>query len=173
MQRRRALERSVNGIASIWSQCHTRQVSWIVEFGDEFKPEFHALPEEVQDELLARTRLLQQFGPQLGRPTVDTLNGSKHANMKEIRFNAAGGVWRAAFAFDPRRRAIVFVAGDKSGGRQTRFYKDLIARADARFERHLAKLRHDTKRNKEREVSHEQERGRHHQKTTRRPPKKR
>lgn len=116
-------------------------LKWIVEIGDEFEPEFDALPEEVQDELLARMLLLQQFGPQLGRPTVDTLNGSKHANMKELRFNAGGGVWRAAFAFDPKRKAILLVAGDKSGGSEARFYRQLIAKADARFDAHLARLR--------------------------------
>ena len=83
-----------------------RKLKWTVEIGDDFKREFDALPEEVQDELLAKTRLLEQFGPQLGRPNADTLNGSKHANMKELRFKAADGVWRAAFAFDPKRKAI-------------------------------------------------------------------
>jgi hypothetical protein len=121
-------------------------VKWIVEISDEFQPEFDALPEEVQDELLAKTRLLQQFGPQLGRPTVDTLNGSKHANMKELRFKAADGVWRAAFAFDPKRKAVVLIAGDKSGGSEARFYKELIGKADARFDAHLERLaKHEEK----------------------------
>lgn len=79
-------------------------------------------------------RLLQQFGPQLGRPRVDTLEGSRHANMKELRFAAAGGEWRVAFAFDPKREAILLVAGDKSGGGQRRFYRELIRKADARFD---------------------------------------
>ena len=52
---------------------------WDVEIGDEFKPEFDALPGDVQDEILAHARLLQEYGPQLGRPRVDTLNGSRHA----------------------------------------------------------------------------------------------
>lgn len=116
-------------------------VTWTVELGDEFQPEFECLALEVQDELLARARVIQQFGPQLGRPTVDTLNGSKHANMKELRFNAADGVWRAAFAFDPKRKAIVLVAGDKSGGSGKRFYKDLIKKADARFDAHLVRMK--------------------------------
>ena len=68
-------------------------VGWVVEIGDEFKPEFFALKEDVQSEILALSRLLQQFGPQLGRPRVDTLNGSRHANMKELRFSAADGEW--------------------------------------------------------------------------------
>jgi len=59
--------------------------------------------------------------------------------MKELSCNAADGVWRIAFAFDPSRQAILLVAGDKSGGSEKRFYKQLIAKADERFERHLAK----------------------------------
>ena len=70
--------------------------------------------------------LLQQFGPNLGRPHVDTLKGSRHANMKELRFEAADGIWRLAFAFDPKRRAVLLVAGDKSGGSHKRFYRELI-----------------------------------------------
>lgn len=115
-------------------------MEWIVEFHDDFEPEFEALPEEVQDELLAQANLLEQFGPQLGRPRVDTLKGSKYSNMKELRFEAADGVWRVAFAFDPKRNAILLVAGDKSGVSQRRFYKQLIKKADARLEAHLDQL---------------------------------
>lgn len=64
---------------------------WAVEIADEFGPELDALDEDVQTEIPALARLLQQFGPNLGRPRVDTLNGSPHANMKELRFSAAGG----------------------------------------------------------------------------------
>jgi hypothetical protein len=62
-----------------------------VYFHAEFEPEFDALEQEVQDELLAHANLLKAFGPQLKRPTADTLHGSKHDNMKELRFKAAGG----------------------------------------------------------------------------------
>ena len=114
---------------------------WTVEIGDEFEPEFDELQEDVQTEILALTRLLQQFGPQLGRPRVDTLNQSRHANMKELRFSAADGEWRVAFAFDPKRKAILLVAGDKSGSSVRRFYRRLLAMADARFDAHLARLK--------------------------------
>lgn len=87
-------------------------MAWDVIFHDEFEPEFDQLPVAVADELLAQARLLAHFGPQLGRPRVDTLNGSGHANMKELRFDAANGVWRVAFAFAPKRKAILLVAGD-------------------------------------------------------------
>jgi hypothetical protein len=116
-------------------------MTWTVRFHYVFEQEFHDLDTRVQDELLAQLRVLETFGPQLGRPRVDTLKGSRHANMKELRFDAADGVWRVAFAFDPRRQAIVLVAGDKSGQSERRFYRQLIARADARFDEHLAGLR--------------------------------
>jgi hypothetical protein len=69
--------------------------SWVVEIANEFAPEFHELDEHVQTEILALSRVLQQFGPQLGRPRVDTLKGSRHANMKELRFNAVNGAWHS------------------------------------------------------------------------------
>jgi hypothetical protein len=109
--------------------------------GDEFALEFDELHEDVQTEILALSRLLQQFGPQLGRPRVDTLKGSRYANLKELRFAAADGEWRVAFAFDPRRRAVLLIGGDKSGGSEKLFYKELIRRADERFTAHLARLK--------------------------------
>jgi hypothetical protein len=116
---------------------------WIVRFGDEFEPEFQTFPLEVQDELLAMARLLAEHGPRLGRPYVDTLKGSKHANMKELRFESDGGVWRVAFAFDPRREGVLLVAGDKAGTSQNRFYRQLIAKADKRLTAHLRRLREE------------------------------
>jgi hypothetical protein len=120
-------------------------VPWAVEMADEFEPEFDELHEEVQTEILALSLVLQQFGPQLGRPRVDTLKGSRHTNMKEMRFSAADGEWRLAFAFDPKRKAILLVAGDKSGGSERRFYRELIRKADARFDAHLAWLKKERK----------------------------
>ena len=115
-------------------------MTWQVAFHDEFVPEFRNLPDKVQDEIYTLGRLLEQFGPLLGRPQVDTLNGSRHANMKEMRFGAADGEWRVAFAFDPVREAVLLVAGDKSGGSERRFYRALLRKADERFDRHLARL---------------------------------
>jgi hypothetical protein len=123
-------------------------VSWQVLFRAEFEPEFDALDREVQDELLAQANLLKQFGPLLKRPTADTLHGSKHDNMKELRFQAADRVWRIAFAFDPEQQAILLVGGDKSGGSEKRFYRQLIRQADARFTRHLAFLKAKASRQK-------------------------
>ncbi|HRJ02042.1 MAG TPA: type II toxin-antitoxin system RelE/ParE family toxin [Hyphomonas sp.] len=116
-------------------------MQWAVEIADAFAPEYAELDEEVRIELLATMKLLATFGPMLKRPHADTLNGSKHANMKELRFEAANGEWRAAFAFDPDRKAMVVCAGDKSGVSQAKFYKALIAKADKRFDDHLAALK--------------------------------
>ena len=116
-------------------------MNWTVLFHEAFKVEFQALNQALQDELSAHIFLLQAYGPQLGRPAVDGLKGSRHANMKELRFGWEGGVWRFAFAFDPVRRAILLVGGNKGGANQRRFYKQLIATADARFDEHLAQVK--------------------------------
>lgn len=111
-------------------------MAWQVAFHPEFEPEFAALASDIQDELLARLKVLEAFGPSLGRPQVDTLEGSAFPNMKELRFRL-DGLWRFAFVFDPGRRAIVLVGGDKVGKNQGRFYRDLIRTADRRFAAHL------------------------------------
>lgn len=96
--------------------------------------------EEAQEEIFAKVNLLQLFGPALGRPHVDTLKGSKHANMKELRADTAVSVLRIAFAFDPQRAAVLLIGGDKSGVNQRRFYKRLITKADRFLDEHLARL---------------------------------
>ena len=106
------------------------------------------MPEVVRQELLAQAGVLEQFGPMTDRPRVDTLNGSQYANMKELRFNADDGVWRVAFAFDPRRRAVLLVAGDKSGASERKFYRQLITKADARFGAYLAALKQEGRKKK-------------------------
>lgn len=115
-------------------------MSWAILFAEEFVAEYAALDRQVRVELAAHAALLGQFGPQLGRPWVDTLKGSRHANMKELRIMAKGQVWRVAFAFDPRRRAVLLCAGSKSGKSQRHFYRALIRKADLRFDAHVTKL---------------------------------
>lgn len=113
-------------------------MSWEILFHDDLDAEMQEYPLALQDELLAHALLLRDFGPNLGRPAVDGLKGSRHANMKELRFAWEGEVWRVAFAFDTKRQAILLVGGNKAGADQRRFYKRLISVADARFDRHLA-----------------------------------
>ncbi|MEM6414209.1 MAG: type II toxin-antitoxin system RelE/ParE family toxin [Pseudomonadota bacterium] len=115
-------------------------MDWIVEFHEAFAIEFAEFHGDVKTVMEAHIALLATFGPQLSRPQADTLNGSRHANMKELRFKAADGVWRVAFAFDPDRKAILLVGGNKSGSSATKFYRRLIKKADERFDDHLSKL---------------------------------
>jgi hypothetical protein len=129
-----------DGLESICIPVHNQPVPWTVVFHPEFEPEFDRMDPRVREELLAQAHVLEAFAPRLGRPRVDTLKDSDHANMKELRFAAAGGVWRVAFAFDPRQQAILVVAGAKQGVSQERFYRQLIRKADERFSRHLARL---------------------------------
>ena len=115
---------------------HNIDEPWVVAFHAEFAPEVMQLSEPVRQKIISLARLLKMFGPQLGRPQVDTLKGSKHSNMKELRFDADNGAWRIAFAFDLKRKAILLVAGDKSGVSQDKFYRNLIEIADRRFDQH-------------------------------------
>jgi hypothetical protein len=76
-----------------------------------------------------------------GRPPAgDTLTGSRIKNLKELRPPSSGGSEvRVLFAFDPRRRAILLVAGDKS--RQwTRWYEKAIPLAERRLDEHVDAL---------------------------------
>lgn len=91
--------------------------------------------------MIAALELLESWGPQLGRPLVDTLVGSRHRNMNELRPGSSGrSELRVLFAFDPERKAIMLVAGDKSGNWK-RWYKQNLPRADDLFDRHLDTLK--------------------------------
>ena len=114
--------------------------NWEVLLHDAFVEELEQLNENLQDELLAHAKLLANYGPHLGRPTVDTLKGSTYFNMKEMRFSWQQEVWRVAFAFDPHRQAILLVGGNKCGVNQSRFYKRLIDIAENRYQEHLHNL---------------------------------
>ena len=96
-------------------------MKWKVETHPEFEKEYRRLPQRVRKAILARVGLLAEFGPGMMRPNADTLNGSRYPNMKELGCDADGGVWRVAFAFDPERKAVLLVAGDKSGANEKRF----------------------------------------------------
>ena len=107
-------------------------MTWIVILHPAFKAEYEALPEAVRMQLDKLIDRLRQFGPQLGRDAVDTLKGSRYANMKELRFEADGGVWRVAFLFDKRRICVILAIDNKAGKGERRFYQRLIATAEAR-----------------------------------------
>ena len=111
---------------------------WDVEYTDMFGSWWDELSEDEQDRVASAVELLEQSGPALGRPLVDTLKGSHHPNMKELR--PRGGHIRVLFAFDPRRMAILLMGGDKSR-LWSNWYADAIPAADALYDEHLQALR--------------------------------
>ncbi|MGH2929554.1 MAG: type II toxin-antitoxin system RelE/ParE family toxin, partial [Solirubrobacteraceae bacterium] len=82
---------------------------WEVEYTVQFGEWWDGLSADQQMSVAASVRLLAERGPGLGRPAVDTVTGSRHPNMKELRI----GTTRVLFIFDPRRAAILLIAGDK------------------------------------------------------------
>ena len=102
------------------------------------------LDQDSYEQVVAALELLQEMGPSLGRPLVDTISRSRHRNMKELRPGSTGrSELRILFAFDPARRAVMLLAGDKSGSWKT-WYRDNIPVADDRFDVHLKKLKGST-----------------------------
>lgn len=100
-----------------------------------------AIDEDTYNQIIAALRILAAVGPGLGRPLVDTIVGSRHNNMKELRPGSAGrSEVRILFAFDPRRHAIMLLAGDKQG-RWDKWYRANVPIADDRYEEHLEKLK--------------------------------
>jgi hypothetical protein len=109
--------------------------SWEVLYTDQFGEWFAGLGDEQQDAVIARVDLLESHGPALGRPTVDTITGSRHPNMKELRVSKGGAI-RILFAFDPKRQAVLLIGGDKRG-RWRAWYAAAIPLADDLFEEYL------------------------------------
>ena len=114
---------------------------WDVELTDEFDQWWQELDEQEQDSVAASVGLLRQIGPGLSRPHADTVNGSRHANMKELRTQHQGRPLRTFFAFDPRRCAILLIGGDKAADR--RFYEQMIPKADQLYDEYLEELKEE------------------------------
>jgi hypothetical protein len=111
---------------------------WEVEGTDEFADWYGGLDADEQDDVVAAVTKLEELGPALGRPLVDTIATSRHANMKELR--PLGGNMRILFAFDPRRAAILLIGGDKTN-RWAEWYRAYIPIADQLYHDHLATLK--------------------------------
>jgi len=108
---------------------------WEIEFTDQFGAWWQDLSVDEQEALDAAVMLLTEVGPGLGRPTVDTVTGSRHQNMKELRTSNL----RTLFAFDPRRTAILLIGGDKTG-QWNAWYAEMIPVADDLYDEHLTTL---------------------------------
>ena len=113
-------------------------MAWEIEFTDEFGEWWITLTEKEQGAIDASVKLLEEFGPGLGRPHADSLSKmSKHANMKELRVQIAGDAYRILFAFDPRRVGILLMGARKA---DQKWYKDAVPKADALYDDHLRLL---------------------------------
>lgn len=110
-----------------------------VEFTDEFGQWWDSLSEAEQEDVDAKVELLRQFGPALRRPHSGSISSSRHPNMKELVIQHAGRPYRVLYAFDPRRCAVLLIAGDKTG--DGRWYEKFVPVADRLFDEHLAALR--------------------------------
>ncbi len=115
-------------------------MQWDVEYTDEFEGWWRSLDEDAQEQIVATVEILGERGPGCGRPLVDTIKGSRHPNMKELRPPA--GFVRILFAFDPRRTAILLIGGDKANQWRD-WYSDIVPIADRLYDEHLETLRQE------------------------------
>ncbi len=113
---------------------------WVIETTDTFDEWFDVLDDASRANVLASIIVLHEKGPMLSRPYADTVNGSCHSNMKELRVQSKGDPIRVFFAFDPKRRGILLCAGNKVGN-EKRFYDVMIPIADREFTAHLERLK--------------------------------
>jgi hypothetical protein len=118
-------------------------MEWMIIFHEAFRDWLYEQEQEVQDSILVYIGLLKQEGPLLGRPYVDTIQGSRYPNLKELRVQHQGEPWRVLFAFDPIRRAIMLVGGNKTGDK--RWYQKNIPIAEKRFETYLKTLEEENR----------------------------
>jgi hypothetical protein len=107
-------------------------MAWEVELNPQVLQWRRSLDPVSADRFAAALGQLQRGGPGLGRPYVDAIKGSRHRNMKELRV----GTMRALFAFDPRRHAVMLVAGDKTNDWRG-WYQRNIPVADRAYDKHL------------------------------------
>ena len=113
-------------------------MTWEVEVSDEFRAWYTGLNKDERASVASCVGMLERFGPELGRPYVDTLKGSKFPNLKELRVQHQGRPYRVLFAFDPRRNAYLILSGDKTG--EKNWYVDAIRRADAIYAQYLKEI---------------------------------
>jgi hypothetical protein len=118
-------------------------VAWTIVVVEPVRSWLHDLRHSDQRTLKlisAAVDALAEEGPALGRPLVDTIRGSKFANLKELRPGSAGASEvRLLFVFDPVRQAVLLVGGDKAGNWQG-WYRTAIPIAEAAYAEHLQRL---------------------------------
>ena len=117
-------------------------MAWEIEYTDEFEQTWNELSEDEQHAIDQRVRLLQDRGPDLGRPYVDVVKRSRHSNMKELIVPEGSSEFRVLFAFDLQRAALLLILGDKSPHDPTTpnwnaWYDTMVPIADDLFDKHL------------------------------------
>ncbi len=110
---------------------------WIIERTNEIVQWIAQLNDEAKEAIYRNLLILKNIGPSLGRPYVDSIDESKHKNMKELRVQNKKRLFRIFFAFDQDRKAILLIGGDKRGDK--RFYQRLIPIADKLYDQYLEK----------------------------------
>jgi hypothetical protein len=113
-------------------------VVWEVEGTDEFAEWFASLSDEEQVSVGRVVDLLVAHGPSLPFPYSSRIETSRHRHMRELRIQHQGRPYRALYAFDPRRAAIILLGGDKTGN--DRWYDENVPRADALYDEYLREL---------------------------------
>jgi hypothetical protein len=113
---------------------------WTILTTDTFDEWFDALEDTDRSNVLASLIVLRERGPRLSRPYADSVKGSVHSNMKELRIQSSGQPLRAFFAFDPERNGILLCAGNKTG-KEKNFYSTMIPLADQEFSKYLDSLK--------------------------------
>jgi hypothetical protein len=93
-------------------------VAWDIELTENAETWYMGLSSGDGDQIAAALDKLEEEGPNLGRPFVDSVKGSRHHNMKELR--SVGGFLRMLFAFDPQHRRSAL------GRRQTQRLERLV-----------------------------------------------
>ena len=117
---------------------------WTVEFTDEFEAWWNDLSASEQESVAVSVELLRQYGPNLGFPHSSQIKSSRYAHMRELRTQHKGKPYRTLYAFDPRRVALLLIAGNKTG--DNRWYETYVPIADKLYADHLKTLEREKNR---------------------------
>jgi hypothetical protein len=109
---------------------------WPIDYTQEYDDWFTLQNEEEKTVINAKVILLSEFGPQLGRPYVDTVKGSKYKNLKELRIKHKKSIIRILFIFNKNRRGWLLIGGDKKGKNEEDFYTKIIKQAENLLEKY-------------------------------------
>ncbi len=137
----RVLPPITRNACSLLRKKYSEGMVWDVEYTDEFSSWWQTLKDGQQNDILAVVSLLVEKGPSLPFPFSSSVNGSKHAHLRELRVQSSGRPLRVFYAFDPRRTAILLLGGDKTGN--DRFYQEYIPIADRLYDIYLEEIKQE------------------------------